>query len=128
MAVNEMAVFKSGYLVGKFEDIDAYKIIMGSSDDITLDAPGGSVIISQRQKPKINVECGEKPKHEQRPHHAELMARRASAGYGRNLQRSDIEELLKRLEKSPNPSFTPSGAPIMAELTTEELRAKLTKI
>ena len=62
MAVNEMAVFKSGYLVGKFEDIDAYKIIMGSSDDITLDAPGGSVIISQRQKPKINVECGEKPK------------------------------------------------------------------
>ena len=74
------------------------------------------------------IECGEKPIHEQRAHLAELMARRASAGYGRNLQRSDIEELLKRLEKSPNPSFTPSGAPIMAELTTEELRAKLTKI
>lgn len=74
------------------------------------------------------IDCGNMPINEQRARLAELMARRASAGYGRNLQRSDVEELLKRLEKSPNPSFTPSGAPIMAELTTEELRAKLTKI
>lgn len=74
------------------------------------------------------IDCGDMPVDEERARLAELMARRASAGYGRNLQRSDVEELLKRLEKSPNPSFTPSGAPIMAELTTDELRAKLTKI
>ena len=74
------------------------------------------------------IEYGNVPLEEERARLAELMARRASAGYGRNLQRSDVEELLKRLEKSPNPSFTPSGAPIMAELTTDELRAKLTKI
>ncbi len=74
------------------------------------------------------IDCGDMPIDEERARLAELMARRASAGYGRNLQRSDVEELLKRLEKSNNPSFTPSGAPIMAELTTEELRAKLTKI
>ena len=74
------------------------------------------------------IDCGNMPINEQRARLAELMARRASAGYGRNLQRSDVEELLKRLEKSHNPSFTPSGAPIMAELTTDELRAKLTKI
>ena len=74
------------------------------------------------------IEYGNIPIEEERARLAELMARKASAGYGRNLKRSDIEELLKRLEKSPNPSFTPSGAPIMAELTTDELRAKLTKI
>ena len=74
------------------------------------------------------IDCGDMPVDEERARLAELMARRASAGYGRNLQRSDVEELLKRLEKSSNPSFTPSGAPIMAELTTDELRAKLTKI
>ena len=73
------------------------------------------------------IENGEMPIDEERARLAELLARRASAGYGKNLRRGDAEELLKRLEQCDNPSFTPSGAPIMAELTAEELRMKLTK-
>ena len=73
------------------------------------------------------IDNGAMPVDEERARLAELLARRASAGYGKNLRRADVEELLKRLEQCDNPSFAPSGAPIMAELTTDELRAKLTR-
>ena len=73
------------------------------------------------------IEDGEMPIAEERRRLAELMARRGSAGYGRNLRRSDAEELLRLLVKCENRSFTPSGAPIMAEITLDELRAKLSR-
>ena len=73
------------------------------------------------------IEDGTMPIMEERRRLAELMARRASAGYGRNVRTADAEELLASLLKCENRSFTPSGAPIMAELTTDELRAKLAK-
>lgn len=73
------------------------------------------------------IEDGTMPIMEERRRLAELMARRASAGYGRNVRTADAEELLASLLKCENRSFTPSGAPIMAELTADELRAKLAK-
>ena len=73
------------------------------------------------------IEGGSMPIEEERRRLAELLARRASAAYGKSVRRADAEELLKRLEQCDNPSFTPSGAPIMAEITTDELRAKLTR-
>jgi DNA mismatch repair ATPase MutL len=73
------------------------------------------------------IEDGEMPIAEERRRLAELMARRGSAGYGRQLRTSDAEELLRLLLKCENRSFTSSGAPIMAELTADDLRAKLTK-
>ena len=73
------------------------------------------------------IEDGEMPIAEERRRLAELMARRGSAGYGRQLRTSDAEELLRLLLKCVNRSFTSSGAPIMAELTADDLRAKLTK-
>lgn len=73
------------------------------------------------------IEDGQLPMAEQQRRMAELMARRGSQGFGRGLRTSDVETLLARLEKSTNPSFTPSGTPIMAELTMEELRSKLMK-
>ncbi|MBR5132719.1 MAG: DNA mismatch repair endonuclease MutL [Alistipes sp.] len=73
------------------------------------------------------IENGEMPIAEERRRLAELMARRGSSGYGRNLKAGDAEELLRQLVKCENRSFTPSGAPIMAELTADDIRAKLTK-
>ena len=73
------------------------------------------------------IEDGTMPIMEERRRLAELMARRASAGYGRNVRTADAEELLASLLKCENRSFTPSGAPIMAELTADELHAKLAK-
>ena len=71
------------------------------------------------------IEEGSMPVEEERRRLAMLMARRGSAGYGRGIRSHEALELLQRLESSSNPSFTPSGTAIMAELTTEELRTKL---
>jgi DNA mismatch repair protein MutL len=73
------------------------------------------------------IDDGTMPVERERERLAELMARRGSAGYGRGITSAEAVELLRRLEKCDNPSFSPSGAPIMAELTTEELRAKLSR-
>jgi DNA mismatch repair ATPase MutL len=73
------------------------------------------------------IEDGDMPLERERERLAELMARRGSAGYGRGVKSAEALELLHRLEKCSNPSFTPSGCPIMAELTVEEMRTKLTK-
>lgn len=73
------------------------------------------------------IEDGGMPVDRERERLAELMARRGSRGYGRNATSAEAMELLRRLEKCSNPSFTPSGAPVMAELKAEELAARLTK-
>lgn len=73
------------------------------------------------------IEDGGMPIERERERLAELMARRGCRGYGRNMTSAEAMELLRRLEKCSNPSFTPSGAPTMAELTTAELAARLTK-
>ncbi len=73
------------------------------------------------------IDNGDMPLERERERMAELMARRGSAGYGKGVKSAEALELLHRLEKCANPSFTHSGTPIMAELTVDELRAKLTK-
>ncbi len=73
------------------------------------------------------IEDGDMPLERERERMAELMARRGSAGYGRGVSSADALELLHRLEKCSNPSFTNSGAPIIAELTMDEVKAKLAK-
>ena len=73
------------------------------------------------------IEGGRLPLEEERRRLAELMARRGARGYGRGMTSCEAMELLHRLEKCSNPSFTPSGAPIIAELTEDELRLKLQK-
>lgn len=73
------------------------------------------------------IECGTMPLEEERRRLAELMARRGSAGYERNTRTTDAEELIRSLLKCDDYSFTASGAPIMAEITHDELRSKLAK-
>lgn len=74
-----------------------------------------------------DIECGTMPLEEERRRLAELMARRGSAGYERNTRTTDAEELIRSLLKCDDYSFTASGAPIMAEITIDELRGKLAK-
>ena len=73
------------------------------------------------------IEDGTMPLERERERLAELMARRGSWGYGRGVKSAEALELLHRLEKCSNPSFSPSGAPIMAELAIDEIKAKLAK-
>ena len=72
-----------------------------------------------------SIDEGDMPLEEEQSRLAEQMARRGAQGYGRGLQRSDVEALLDRLERCDNPSFSPSGAPVMAEICFEELCKKL---
>lgn len=72
-----------------------------------------------------SIDEGDMPLEEEQSRLAEQMARRGAQGYGRGLQRSDVEALLGRLERCDNPSFSPSGSPVMAEICFEELCNKL---
>ena len=72
-----------------------------------------------------SIDEGDMPLEEEQSRLAEQMARRGAQGYGRGLQRSDVEALLGHLERCDNPSFSPSGAPVMAEICFEELCNKL---
>ncbi len=74
------------------------------------------------------VDDGRIPIDEEHRRMAKLMAERGSRGYGRGLSSAEVGVMLKRLEECENISYAPSGAPIMAEITLDELRAKLTKI
>jgi DNA mismatch repair protein MutL len=74
-----------------------------------------------------NLSQGDAPMEQQRTAMAELMAERGCRGYGEGLCSANASELLHQLEKCVNPSFTPSGNPIMAEITLDEIRSKLTK-
>lgn len=73
------------------------------------------------------IEHGKMPLQEERRRLAELMARRGSAGYERKTKRAEAEEIIRALLKCDNYSFTASGAPIIAEITHDELRSKLAK-
>ena len=73
------------------------------------------------------IEHGKMPLEEERRRLAELMARRGSAGYERKTKTSDAEEIIRALLKCDDYSFTASGAPIIAEITHDELRSKLSK-
>jgi DNA mismatch repair protein MutL len=73
------------------------------------------------------IDAGELPIEQERERLATLMARRGSAGYGRGLRNEEAKALLNRLAECQNISFTASGLQIMAELTKEEMEAKLTK-
>ncbi len=55
---------------------------------------------------------------------AATMARGAAKGASRSLTHAEADALLDRLARSGNVSFSPSGKPILAEFTVEELRAK----
>ena len=74
-----------------------------------------------------SLDMGETLGDRERRRMAELMAQRGSHNYGCGLNSTAAAELLRRLSECDNPSFTPSGCPIMAELTLDEIRAKLTK-
>ena len=56
---------------------------------------------------------------------AQVMARRGSAISSRSLSKAEVMELLSRLCECDNYSFSPSGKPIMVELTQEDIKAKL---
>lgn len=56
---------------------------------------------------------------------ARMMAVKGSRLPARGVTAEEACDLLQRLCASENYSFSPSGRPIMAELTTDELRAKL---
>lgn len=72
-----------------------------------------------------SIDEGDMPLEEEQSRLAQQMARRGAQGYGRGVQRSDVEALLGRLERCDNPSFSPSGAPVMAEICFDELCNKL---
>ena len=74
-----------------------------------------------------SLDMGETLGDRERCRMAELMAQRGSHNYGGGLNSQSAKELLDRLAECDNPSFTPSGCPIMAELTLDEIKAKLTK-
>ena len=74
-----------------------------------------------------SLDMGEALGDRERRRMAELMAVRGSHNYGGGLNSASASELLRRLSECDNPSFTPSGCPIMAELTLDEIKAKLTK-
>ena len=56
---------------------------------------------------------------------AQVMARRGSAISSRSLSKAEVMELLGKLCECDNYSFSPSGKPIMVELTQEDIKAKL---
>ena len=74
-----------------------------------------------------SLDMGERLGDRERRRMAELMAQRGSHNYGGGLNSASASELLRRLSECDNPSFTPSGCPIMAELTLDEIKAKLTR-
>ena len=74
-----------------------------------------------------SLDMGENVGERERRRMAELMAQRGSHNFGGGLNSASAAELLHRLSECDNPSFTPSGCPIMAELTLDEIKAKLTK-
>lgn len=74
-----------------------------------------------------SLDMGENVGERERRRMAELMAARGSHNFGGGLNSASAAELLSRLAECDNPSFTPAGCPIMAELTLDEIKAKLTK-
>ncbi len=63
-----------------------------------------------------------------REHLASVIAKVGSAEYRRGgVRKCNVEQLIEELMVTPNPSFTPSGLPIMTTLSQQEIGAKFTK-
>ncbi len=71
------------------------------------------------------VEDSEDVAESMREDMARVMAVGGSRTTGRTTSKREVESLLKMLCECDNYSFSPSGSPIMRELTVEELKAKL---
>lgn len=71
------------------------------------------------------IDDGDMPAEMQRRRMAEVMAHRGAAAYGRGVSSAEVQSLMAQLESCADRSFSPSGRPLMAEITTEEIRAKL---
>lgn len=56
---------------------------------------------------------------------AAVMARSGARSLPRSISSEEAERLLSQLGESDNPIFSPSGKPIMAEITLDEIRTKL---
>lgn len=97
--------------------------VMGRPAMVDMSMPLDELIYDLLQ----GIEDGRLPLEEEQSRLAEVMARRGSQNYGRGLRTTDVEVLLKRLETCKNTNFSPSGAPIMAEITMAELQARLMK-
>ena len=68
---------------------------------------------------------GEMPVQMLRRRMAEVMAHRSAASYGKGVSSPEAQSLMAQLESCADRSFSPSGRPLMAEVTAEEIRAKL---
>ena len=97
--------------------------VMGRPAMVDMSMPLDELIYDLLQ----GIEDGRLPLEEEQSRLAEVMARRGSQNFGRGLRTADVEVLLKRLETCKNTNFSPSGAPIMAEITMAELQARLMK-
>lgn len=97
--------------------------VMGRPAMVDMSMPLDELIYDLLQ----GIEDGRLPLEEEQSRLAEVMARRGSQNYGRGLRTTDVDVLLKRLETCKNTNFSPSGAPIMAEITMAELQARLMK-
>jgi len=73
------------------------------------------------------IDDGDMPAEMQRRRMAEVMAHRGAASYGRGVSSAEVQSLLAQLESCSDRSFSPSGHPLMAEITIEEIRAKLNR-
>ncbi len=71
------------------------------------------------------IDDGTEPGEAQRRHMAAVMAQRCSASFGRGIGSDEARQLLAQLESCDDRSFSPSGRPLMAQITTEEIKAKL---
>lgn len=71
------------------------------------------------------IDDGDAPADMQRRRMAAVMAHRAAASYGKGISSAEARALVAQLEGCEDRSFSPSGRPLMAELTVEEIRAKL---
>lgn len=97
--------------------------VMGRPAMVDMSMPLDELIYDLLQ----GIDDGRLPLEDEQSRLAEVMARRGSQNYGRGLRTTDVEVLLKRLETCKNTNFSPSGAPIMAEITMAELQARLMK-
>ncbi len=73
------------------------------------------------------IDDGDMPAEMQRRRMAEVMAHRGAASYGRGVSSAEVQSLMAQLESCSDRSFSPSGRPLMAEITIEDIRAKLNR-
>lgn len=61
--ISAVSVFKGGKTIYQFDDIFSYKLIHGEVEDLSYEVSGvGTVVINQREKPRIYVNCKDSPR------------------------------------------------------------------